>query len=156
CLVLRVLAGRGPRAKGELEQAFASGIPVEGVVTGVNKGGVEVQVAGTRAFCPVSQLDLRHTADPAQFVGQRLQFRITKLETAGRHLNIVVSRRVLLEEKARELAAVTRAKLSVGAVVSGRVVTIQEYGAFVDLGGLEGLLHKSELGFGRIASVGEV
>jgi small subunit ribosomal protein S1 len=151
CVVLRKTAlGRGPDAKNELEQAFAAGIPVEGVVTGVNKGGVEVQIAGVRAFCPISQLDNHRVEDATTWVGQRLSFRITRCETSRRELNLVVSRRALLEEESAKLAQETRAHLAVGAVVTGRVTTVKDYGAFVDLGGLEGMLHVSEFGFGRV------
>ena len=153
---LRVLLGRGPDARAEFEQAFKSGIPVEGTVSGVNKGGVEVTIAGQRAFCPVSQLDLRHVEDPAAFVGQRLQFRITRVESSGRHLNLVVSRRALLEEEQKARATETRAKLAPGLVVKGTVTALKDYGAFVDIGGLEGLLHVSELGFGRVGHPKEV
>ena len=153
CVVLKRTLGRGPDAKNELEQAFAAGVPVEGVVTGVNKGGVEVQVAGVRAFCPISQLDNHRVEDAAAWVGQRLTFRITRCETGGRggrELNLVLSRRALLEEEAQLRAAETRAHLAVGAVVTGRVSSVKDYGAFVDLGGLEGMLHVSEFGFGRV------
>jgi small subunit ribosomal protein S1 len=150
-VVLRKTLGRGPDARNELEQAFAAGVPVEGVVTGVNKGGVEVQVAGVRAFCPISQLDNHRVEDAAGWVGQRLTFRITKCEPGrGRDLNLVLSRRVLLEEEAEKRAQETRAHLAVGAVVTGRVAAVKDYGAFVDLGGLEGMLHVSEFGFGRV------
>src|SRR5215831_8694297 len=79
CIVLHPL-GAGHIAKAELEQAAALGLPVEGLVTAVNKGGVEVTVSGTRGFCPISQLDLRHVEDAASFVGQRLVFKITRYE----------------------------------------------------------------------------
>jgi small subunit ribosomal protein S1 len=150
-IVLRKTLGRGPEAKAELEQAFQLGVPVEGVVTGVNKGGVEVQIAGTRAFCPISQLDARHVEDASAYVGQRLSFRITKYEAGRRDMNLVLSRRVLLEEEAHKRAEETRAKLAVGAVLRGTITTLKDYGAFVDLGGLEGMLHISEIGFARVA-----
>jgi small subunit ribosomal protein S1 len=158
CIVLRRTLGRGPEARAELEQAFAAGVPVEGVVTGVNKGGVEVQVAGVRAFCPISQLENHRVEDAAAYVGQRLTFRITRCEVGGakgRGLNLVLSRRALLEEEAAKLAAETRATLAVGSVVTGRVTAVKDYGAFVDLGGLEGMLHVSELGFGRVERVSD-
>lgn len=150
--VLRLHAGRGPVAGEELRDAQRLGIPVEGLVSGINKGGAEVTVGGLRAFCPVSQLANRYVEDPAEFVGQRLQFRITRFEEggAGRHPNIVLSRRALLEEVEKKRAEETRAKLTVGAVVSGEVTSIASYGAFVDLGGLEGLLHVSELSHSRV------
>jgi small subunit ribosomal protein S1 len=150
-IMLRRVLGRGAEGKAELEQAFAAQIPVEGHVTGVNKGGVEVQVAGVRAFCPISQLDLRHTEDAAQYVGQRLQFVITRYEAGGRQLNIVLSRRPILEAAQQEQAAHIRGKLEVGAVMRGKVTALKDYGAFVDLGGIEGMLHVSELGFQRVS-----
>jgi small subunit ribosomal protein S1 len=132
-----------------LHRAFEEGSPVEGHVTGVIKGGLEVEMAGARAFCPASQIDLGYVEDLSAFVGQRLGFRITKLET-GRHLNLVVSRRALLEEERRRMAVKTRARLEVGAVMKGKVTSLKDYGAFIDLGGIEGMVHVSELAFGRI------
>jgi small subunit ribosomal protein S1 len=148
-LAARAMPGQDARA--ELAQAHAHGIPVEGLVTAVNKGGVEVQVAGARAFCPISQLELRHVDDAAPYVGQRLTFRVTRYEDTGGRLNLVLSRRVLLEEEQKAQAAQTRERLAVGATVRGKVTAIKDYGAFVDLGGLEGMLHVSELGFARVS-----
>ncbi len=148
-LMLRRAFGRGKQAEEGLAQAFEHGIPVEGLVTGVNKGGVEVQVAGVRAFCPISQLDLRHTEDATPFVGQRHTFRITRFEPGPRG-NIVLSRRALLEAEAAVQAEKTRSTLAVGSVLRGKVTALKDYGAFVDLGGLEGMLHVSEIGFARI------
>jgi small subunit ribosomal protein S1 len=149
-IVLRRMFGRGA-AQGaeELRQAYELGMPVEGQVSGVVKGGVEVQVSGTRAFCPISQLEMRHVDDAAVYVGQRLQFKITRFEEGGRSLNLVLSRRVILEVEARSRAVELRKKLAVGAVLRGKVTAIKEYGAFVDLGGIEGMLHVSELSFQR-------
>jgi small subunit ribosomal protein S1 len=148
CIVLHPL-GAGHVAKAELEQAFSLGLPVDGVVAAVNKGGVEVTVAGVRAFCPISQLDVRHVEDAAAFVGQRLTFKITRYEERGK--NLVLSRRALLEEEQRRLAADTRARLAPGVVLRGKVASLQPYGAFIDLGGIEGMVHVSELGFARVA-----
>ncbi len=155
-VVLRRSFGRGPDAQAELAQAFALGAPVEGTVTAIIKGGAEVLVSGARAFCPVSQLDLRHVEDPAAFVGRKLTFRITRYEDDRRGANIVVSRRILLEEEARVRGAETRARLTVGAVVAGVVTTLKDYGAFIDLGGIEGMLHVSEIGHSRTARPGDV
>ena len=154
-VILRRTFGKGAKGSekaSELQQAFEHGIPVEGVVSAVNKGGVEVQIAGMRAFCPISQLAERHIEDASEFVGQRLQFRITRYEAdrKGRE-NIVVSRRALLEEEAEVRAVETRTRLAIGAVLDGRVSSLKEYGAFIDLGGIEGMLHISELGFSRVA-----
>ncbi len=152
-IVLKRTLGRGGQTPGELEQAFQHGLAVEGVVTGQNKGGFDVQVAGVRAFCPASQIDLRR-GDPASYVGQRLRFRVTKLEAGGR--NIVVARRPLLEEEAAEQAKTTWTKLRVGAVVTGTVSSVRDFGAFVDLGGVDGLIHVSELGHDRTANPADV
>lgn len=145
-LTLRVKVGRGPEARAELQQAQELGIPVEGVVTEVVKGGVAVDVAGVRGFCPASQIDVRFVDDLAAFVGQRLTFRITRYEPR----NLVLSRRALLEEDNARRAAETRKKLEPGAVLRGKVVGFKPFGAFIDLGGIEGMLHISELGYARV------
>ena len=156
-VALRRTMAKGAEARSELVQAFEHGIPVEGLITAAIKGGVEVQVAGVRAFCPAGQLDLRFVEDPAVFVGQRHEFRITKLEPGrGAQVNLVVSRRALLAEAAEAKAAELRRTLEVGTVVKGTVTTVKDYGAFVDIGGLEGMLHVSELGFQRVGHPSEV
>ncbi len=155
-IVLRRTLGRGPQARGELRMAFEEEIPVEGLVAEVIKGGFEIQIAGGRAFCPVSQMDVRYVEKPEIFVGQRHQFRITRYEESPRGDNLVVSRRVLLEEQADVAAEGTREKLEVGAVFSGKVTRLEDYGAFVDIGGIEGMLHISELAYGRVEHPSEV
>ena len=155
-LVLRRKAARGQDVALELRQALETGIPVEGVVTAINKGGAEVQVSGMRAFCPLSQLDLRYVENPQQFVGQRLTFRVSRIEPGKTRPNIVLSRRALLEEDAETKATETRERLQVGTVLKGKVTSLTSYGAFVDLGGLEGMLHVSEIGYSRLAHPGEV
>jgi small subunit ribosomal protein S1 len=152
-IVLKRVAGRGGHVPGELEQAFANGIPIEGVVTGENKGGFDVQLGSVRAFCPGSQIDRRRT-EGTQYVGQRLSFRITKLDPRGR--NVVVSRRQVLKEEAAATAKETWANLSEGAVVSGIVTSVRDFGAFVDIGGIDGLIHVSELAHARVANPAEV
>jgi small subunit ribosomal protein S1 len=152
-IVLKRTLGRGGHVPGELEQALAHGIAVEGLVSSQNKGGFDVQIVGQRAFCPASQIDLRRR-DPAEYVGQRFRFRVTKIESGGR--NIVVSRRQLLEEEAAVQAEETWQRLSVGATVTGTVSSLRDFGAFVDLGGVEGLIHVSELGYGRPRHPSEV
>lgn len=145
-MVLRVRMGRGSEAKAELVQAHALGIPVEGKVNGVIKGGLDVEVAGVRGFCPASQVDARFVADQSIFVGQRLQFRVTQYERG----NLVLSRRALLEEENARRAAEIKGKLEVGVVIRGKVTGFKPFGAFVDLGGIEGMLHVSELGHSRV------
>jgi len=145
-LTLRTKLGRGPSASAELVQAQELGIPVDGLVTEVVKGGVSVEVAGVRGFCPASQIDNRYVEDLSVFVGQRLTFRVTRYE--GR--NLVLSRRALLDEEKEKRAVETRKNLLPGAVIRGKVVGFKPFGAFVDLGGIEGMLHVSELGFTRV------
>ena len=145
-LALRVKLGRGPEARAELQQAAELGIPVEGLVTEVVKGGVSVDVAGVRGFCPASQIDARFVEDLSAYVGQRLSFRITRYEPR----NLVLSRRALVEEEKQKLAVETRKKLEPGAVLRGKVVSFKPFGAFVDVGGIEGMLHISELGHQRV------
>lgn len=147
-LLRRMLGRSGTQGTEALRQAFEIGLPIEGTVSGVVKGGVDVQIGGARAFCPISQLDQRHVEDAAVFIGQKLSFQITRYEE-GRSLNLVVSRRAVLEAEAQEKAVELRKKLAVGAVLPGRVTALKDYGAFVDLGGLEGMLHISELSFQR-------
>jgi small subunit ribosomal protein S1 len=150
CVVLRRTAvARGPEAKAELQQAAQLGLAVEGTVTGVNKGGVEVLVAGVRGFCPISQLEMRHVEDASAYVGRKLEFRITRYEVDRRGDNLVVSRRALLETEARAQADKIRSKLVPGAVLPGVVVALKDFGAFIDLGGVQGMLPASELGFSR-------
>jgi small subunit ribosomal protein S1 len=148
-VVLRRVVGRGAAGRDDLQQAFELRLPVEGVVAAVNKGGVDVTVAGVRAFCPISQLELRQVEDASTYIGRKLTFRITRYEEDRRGLNLVVSRRALLEEEAQARGAEVRARLAPGVVLPGVVTAIKEFGAFVDLGGLEGMLPASELGFVR-------
>jgi len=155
-LLLGSKHGRRVHGAAGLERAFEQHLPVEGHVTGVNKGGVEVEIAGVRAFCPASQLSLQFVEDLSSYVGQRLAFRITKFE-GGRHPNLVVSRRELLEEERKAKVAELWAKLVPGTVLPGTVTSLQPYGAFVDLGGVEGMVHVSELGAGRrVNHAGEI
>ena len=148
-LLLGNQQARHTRGAEELRRAFEQGASVEGRVSGVIKGGLEVEISGERAFCPASQIDIQYVDDLERFVGEKLPFRITKLE-GGRRLNLVVSRRALLEAERNAQAEKTRERLEVGAVMKGRVTTIKDFGAFVDLGGVEGMVHISELSFGRI------
>jgi len=138
--------GKGEVSTEHLALAFESGVAVEGKVTGVNKGGVDVDIAGIRAFCPISQLEDHRIDDANAYVGRSLPFVITKLE--GR--NVVVSRRTLLEREAKDARERTLAGLAIGTVVKGRVTQIRDFGAFVDLGGIEGLVPLRELSHDRV------
>src|SRR5438132_926563 len=130
-----------------LQQALDSKIPIEGLVTGQNKGGLEVDLGGMRGFVPASQVDIRFVEDQSQFVGQRLKFRVVEIRGG----NAILSRRALLEEERAALAAELRKRLEVGAQLEGTVTSVRDFGAFVDLGGLEGLVHVSELSHARVA-----
>src|SRR5262245_28187426 len=140
---------RGAQARQALAAAAESGIPVEGKVAAVIKGGYEVTVAGLRAFCPFSQMEIRRVATPEDYLGKVLEFRVTRFGENGR--NIVLSRRQLLEERVAEAAEATRQKVIPGAVLPGTVVSLAEFGAFVDLGGIQGLIPMSEISHVRVA-----
>jgi len=146
---------RGAAGRRALEDAFRAGLPVEGRVEKANKGGFEVRIAGQRAFCPVSQIDIARNTDPSTHIGRVYTFRIVELKDGGKQL--VVSRRALLEEEERERAEEIRREVVPGAVLVGRVASVREYGAFIDLGaGVQGLLHVSEMGWTRVSDPAEV
>jgi small subunit ribosomal protein S1 len=139
--------GGGASGTAQLEQAWAGGIPVTGRLEQEIKGGYEVKLpGGVRAFCPFSQLGLRREEGP-EALGQSLSFRITQFGEKGR--NIVVSHRAILEEEQRRRRETLKKTLKEGVTVTGTVKSIQRYGAFIDIGGLEGLLPVSEAGWGR-------
>jgi small subunit ribosomal protein S1 len=137
-----------------LEDARDMGVPVEGKVTKLNKGGLEIDLGGTRAFCPISQIELGYCEDASVFLEQKLQFRIIEFKDEGR--NVVVSRRALLEEERQEAAEITQAQLQEGAEFEGTVVSLQPFGAFVDIGGLQGMVHISEISHSRIEHPADV
>jgi small subunit ribosomal protein S1 len=139
---------RGAQARQALALAASTGMPVEGKVAAVIKGGYEVTVGGLRAFCPFSQMDLRRVDTAEDFVGRVLEFRVTKYTENGR--NIVLSRRQILEEHAAKAAEETRKKIAVGIVLPGTVVSLADFGAFVDLGGVQGLVPVSEISYSRV------
>lgn len=147
--------GGGSSGPAQLEEAWQAGVPVEGVVEKEIKGGYEVKLAGSaRAFCPFSQMSLRRVENPESFIGTHFSFRITDYGERGR--NIVVSRRVLLEEEQKRLREEAQAALSEGMTVSGTVTSLRDFGAFVDIGGIEGLLPVSEIGWSRVKDVRDV
>jgi small subunit ribosomal protein S1 len=145
------------RGKASLEQLrgmFENRLPVEGKVSARNKGGFDVNVSGLRAFCPLSQIALGKIDNPDQFVGQTYEFRVTELSDDGRR--IVVSRAALLKEAASARAEETRKAIVPGAELTGTIKTITPFGAFVDLGGVDGLLHVSEMSRRRVNNPNEV
>ncbi|NCC24717.1 MAG: 30S ribosomal protein S1 [Deltaproteobacteria bacterium] len=132
-----------------LREAFESALPVEGHVTGTCKGGFNVMVLKRRAFCPVSQIDSRYVENPDDYVGRTLPFRIIKFEEKGR--NLVLSRRVIIEEDQRQTVETFLADHGEGDAVIGVVTRAMPYGVFVELApGLEGMVHVSELGWSRV------
>jgi small subunit ribosomal protein S1 len=143
----KALAGAGGLEL--LREAHQSQIPVEGKVQATCKGGFDIRMVQRRAFCPVSQMDVRYVEKPEDYVGQDHLFLITQFEDRGR--NIVVSRRRLLE---KDQAAAQEAFLEAtapGALCEGRVTRLAKFGAFVELvPGLEGLVHISELAWSRV------
>ncbi len=143
----RASATSRDHAREAVMEAAQTGLPVEGLVKAVNKGGIEVEVQGVRAFCPMSHIDVRFVGDATTLIGQKLMFRVQKADDR----DVVLSRRVLLEAERAEKAAATRQKLQAGAVFEGTVTSVQDYGAFVDLGGIEGLVHVSERAWDRVS-----
>jgi small subunit ribosomal protein S1 len=139
----------------QLEDAFHAGLPVEGKVERAVKGGYDVRIARQRAFCPISQIDTSRNTDPARHEGRVYRFRIIEYKDGGR--NLVVSRRALLEEEQRASADEVRRSIVEGAVMTGRVASVREFGAFIDLGGgVQGLLHVSEMGWARVSDTSQV
>ena len=153
-----VLSRKGVRnaaTQRELEDADNAGIAVEGKVVQAVKGGYEVRVARERAFCPLSQIDIARTEDPAVHVGKTYAFRVIEYKNDGKDL--VLSRRKLLEDEQRANADQVRKSIVPGAVITGRVASVRDFGAFVELGGgIQGLLHVSEMGWTRVTNPNEI
>ena len=140
---------RGAASKRQIEDAFHAGLPVEGKVEGEVRGGYTVTIARQRAFCPHSQIDIVRQADPAAHIGRVYAFRIIEYAEDGR--KFVVSRRAVQEAEQKVRAEEVRRSLAVDAVVTGRIVSVRDFGAFIDLGGgVQGLLHVSEMGWSRV------
>jgi small subunit ribosomal protein S1 len=145
----------GAASAGQLEDAFRAGLAVEGKVETVNKGGYEVRIARLRAFCPLSQIDTIRTEDPDVHLGRVYAFRIIEFRDGGQ--KFVVSRRALLEQDQATRAVELRKTMAVGDVMTGRVVSVRDFGAFVDLGaGVQGLLHVSEMAWARVADTSAI
>ncbi|MBU1222158.1 S1 RNA-binding domain-containing protein [Myxococcota bacterium] len=146
--------GRGNANSAQLEEAWRNQIPVEGYVEKEIKGGYEVKLASTiRSFCPYSQMGLNR-AEAATHIGNRYNFIITDYSEKGR--NIIVSNRLIEQEKADKEKEAKRSSLSVGMAVRGKVRNIKEFGAFVDLGGIDGMIPVSEISWGQVDKVEDV
>ncbi|MCD4689752.1 MAG: 30S ribosomal protein S1 [Desulfuromonadaceae bacterium] len=139
----------------QIEEAWRSGIPVEGRIEKETKGGYEVKLSGgVRAFCPFSQLGLRRQEVAEEVIDTSRPFRVIKFGEQGR--NVVVSHRALLEEAREQQREALKETLKEGIVVKGVVTSLREFGAFIDIGGIEGLLPISEVGYGRVEDIGQV
>jgi small subunit ribosomal protein S1 len=146
--------GAGDSARAYIEDIWRSGIPIEGVVEKEVKGGFEIKLAGQmRGFCPFSQMELRRIETPVDYVGRRLSFNIMEYGEKGR--NIVLSRKAILEEQKKKDEEVLKSTLKEGMIVPGTVVSLRDFGAFVDIGGIQGLLPISEIGWDRVADIHE-
>src|SRR3954464_3695915 len=138
----------------ELEKSLENGEKVKGVITGKVKGGLTVMTKGIRAFLPGSLVDLRPVKDTTPYEGKQMDFKVIKLDR--KRNNVVVSRRAVLEETAGAEREALLASLQEGATVKGIVKNITDYGAFVDLGGIDGLLHITDLAWRRVKHPSEV
>ena len=146
--------GSGAVGQAQMEDAWRNGIPVEGHVEKEIKGGFAVRIAGGfRGFCPYSQMGSASKENRGEAVGNRLLFRITQYGERGR--NIVLSHRVLLEEKRREEKRSLQHTLQEGMTVRGRITSVREFGAFVSVGPIEGLVPASEVGWNRGGDIRE-
>ena len=131
----------------EISCAYKADEPVEGTVVARVKGGLAVDI-GVKAFLPGSQVDLRPVRNLEQVVGQKLKFKIIKFNK--RRGNIVLSRRALLETDRRKLRETTLQTLAAGQIIDGVIKNLTDYGAFIDLGGIDGLLHVTDMSWGRV------
>jgi len=137
-----------------LEKALESGDPVTGTITGKVKGGLTVMTNGIRAFLPGSLIDTRPVKDTSPFEGKTLDFKVIKLDR--KRNNVVMSRRAILELTQGEERAKLLETLREGAIVTGMVKNITDYGAFIDLGGIDGLLHITDMAWRRVRHPSEV
>ena len=146
--------GAGEAGRAFLEDAAREGIPVEGLVEREVKGGFEIKVAGdTRGFCPFSQMGLVRVETPANWVGQRITFKILEFGERGR--NIILSHRAILEEEQAKLREGLKASLKEGMPVKGKIVSVLKFGAFVDLGGIQALIPISEIAWEHVTDISE-
>ena len=145
----------GDAGRHYLEEAWRSGIPVEGLVEKEIKGGYEIRIAGgLRGFCPFSQMGHQRPGSPKDLIGGHLAFRITQYGEEGR--NIVLSNKSVLEEERRRQREEQKALLQVGTRVKGTISSIRSFGAFVKIGGIEGLIPVSEISWDRVEDINEL
>ncbi len=138
----------------EIRDAHEAGLPVSGKVRSEVKGGYEVSVGGVRCFCPLSQIELKGTRENGSYIGQTFPFKVLEYEEDGK--NVILSRRALLQEERDAERERLKSSLSVGMDLRGKVRSVQSFGAFVDLGGIDGLIPVSELAWGRVEKTEDV
>ncbi len=153
-MVFTTKIGSGQASLNEIEEAFEAGIPVEGKVTEETKGGFSVTVAGQRGFCPYSQMDIRRVENADEYIDQTFSFKIIEFGNKGR--NIILSSRALLEEQRALEREELQQTLEEGMQVSGTVTSIRDFGAFVDIGGVDGLIPISEIAWGQTDRIDDV
>jgi len=137
-----------------IAEAHERGEPIQGRITKRIKGGLKVEIDNVKAFLPASQVELRPVQNFDKYIGKTLDMKVIKL--SKRRRNIVLSRRVILEEERESKRQATLSTLDVGQVREGVVKNITQFGAFIDLGGVDGLLHKSDMSWGRVNHPSEV
>jgi small subunit ribosomal protein S1 len=138
-----------------IEEAFGKAVPIEGKVKGEIKGGFHVDIMGKRAFCPISQIDLKYVENPTEYVGMAFPFLITQFEESGK--NIVVSRRRLLEKELEKQKQAFFQEIRKNSELEGQVTKIMPYGAFIEfIPGIEGMIHLSEISWSRIDKPEEI
>jgi small subunit ribosomal protein S1 len=137
----------------EIIEAMNNKVPVQGKVTGINKGGLSVKVLGHRAFCPTSQIDVKFTEDVNPYLGKTLDFVVTQVTEGGR--NIVLSRVPLLEQGLEEKIAKLETAAQEKDILKGTISKITDFGLFIDAGGIEGLVHISEVSWERAENLSE-
>jgi small subunit ribosomal protein S1 len=136
---------------GMLEQAYLEKMPVEGLVEKEIKGGYDIRIGEFRAFCPYSKMGERRSDDPAEYIGKRLSFKIQEFKDNGR--SILVSNRAIHEEARQVRLEALKQTLQEGMVVTCSIASIQSFGAFVDLGGIQALLPVSEISRSRVEDI---
>lgn len=138
-----------------VKSAWERGEAVPGLVEKEIKGGYEVTVAGERAFCPYSQMD-KYRKEPSEYIGRKFDFAVTEYSKDDRGLSIVLSRRTLIEAQEAAAREAVLATIDEGATVNGTVTRVMDFGAFVDLGGLEGLIPAREVAWERVEDLNTV
>lgn len=133
----------------EIKQAFETGDAISGLVEKEIKGGFEVTIAGARAFCPISQID-KFRKEPAEYIGRKFDFLVTEYSKDDYGLNVVVSRRALLEVQSEALKEAMLEQLTEGETLNGTVTRVMDFGVFVDLGGIEGLIPAREVAWEKV------